>query len=494
MKDKVGYAALDLGTSRLRAGVFEPTDDGESFQVISDQPNDVRVASGGVARCSFKAQCSAIGKLLSALGVWTKSNGITHLHLGLCGQVSSLLRWDEQSNRPAEDEYPIWMDSTCLPAIRDMSKFWSKGGAQRMLGTCMPAVTTWLAVKARGHAQFQPEDRSTILQIQDAVFRRLTGKCFSHPSSQISLIHQDSWKYAPTVLKYVGLTTERLPRLDKHGTAVAIDAVRAEVGLSPTTVHAGVMDTHAALYGLFPEDGDGLLLTGTSEVLGVFESKAREEPPARMVRARLGDGWIVYGSSASGGNSVRWLVNSALGRNMDKDLERLSEAAAEIPPGCEGLTCLPYFGGERAPLWNSELSGSFVGLRTHHRDAHLLRALFEGIAFTRRQAAEALERPLPSRFLVAGGGAVNALWNKIRASVMNCPLDIMTVGDLALLGTIRHIMLKSGADDAPLRGLLASTRVKPDRQWAKIYEQRYVEFLKTQKMLGISSADGGARA
>lgn len=494
MSGKEGYAAFDLGTSRLRAGVFESDGNGERLRVISDQPNDVRIASGGVARCSFKTQCSAVGKLLSALGEWTKERGIKHLHLGLCGQVSSLLRWDEEANRPVEDEYPIWMDATCLPAIPDMVKFWGDGGAQRMLGTCMPAVTTWLAVKARGHALFKPDDRATILQIQDAIFRRLTGKCFSHPSSQISLVHQDSWKYAPAVLKHVGLTADRLPRLDKHGTAVALDALRSGAGLPPMTVYAGVMDTHAALHGLFPEDGDGLLLTGTSEVLGVFENAARKKPPERMVRARLGEGWIVYGSSASGGNSVRWLVTSALGRNMDGDLERLSKEAAEIPPGCDGLLCLPYFGGERAPLWNSELSGSFVGLRTHHRDAHLLRALFEGIAFTRRQAAEALERPLPARFLVAGGGAVNALWNKIRASVLNRPLDIMTVGDLALLGTIRHAMERSGADASPLRSLLSSTRVKPDRQWAKIYEQRYVEFLRTQKMLGISSSDGGARA
>ena len=482
-----GFAALDLGTSRLRAGVLDMSGAAPRLRVISDQPNTVDVAANGVARCSFGAQWSAVRELLRAIGAWCQTHQIHELHLGLCGQVSSLLRWDERTDAPMDDDYPIWMDTTCRDALKPMQEFFGKGGAEKMLGTCLPVVTTWLAVKARGHAQTHPNDKATVLQIQDAVFRRLTGNGLSHPSSQISLVHQDSWNYAPEVLNFVGLSVERLPKLDPHGHTAMLATLCTEFGLPPTTVHVGLMDTHAALFGLFPSDGDGLLLTGTSEVLGVFETQRRSTPPGRMVRARLGDGWIVYGSSASGGNSVKWLLTSALGRNMDADLDRLTHAAAELSPGCDGLICLPYFGGERAPLWNSELTGSFVGLRTHHRDAHLLRALLEGIAYTRRQAAEALERPIPQRFLVAGGGAANALWNRIRAAVLNRPLEIMTAGDLALIGSIRHAMNTVGADATPLKSLLASTRVDPDPITSEVYAEQYANFLLTQSLLGITT-------
>ena len=111
----------------------------------------------------------------------------------------------------------------------------------------------------------------------------------------------------------------------------------------------------------------------------------------------------------------------------------------------------------------------------------------EGIAFTRRQAAEALERPIPQRFLVAGGGAANALWNRIRASVLNRPLEIMTAGDLALIGCIRHAMATGGADATPLQSLLASTRVEPDPVSTEVYAEQYANFLLTHSLLGITT-------
>lgn len=484
MSMRVGFAALDLGTSRLRAGVFE---DGSHprLHIIADRPNAIRIAPGGVARCSFNSQWNAIRELMGELGEWSRGSGIQHLHLGLCGQVSSLLRWDNNTQAPADDDYAIWMDSTCQDALADTARFWNHGGAERMLGTCMPAVTTWLAVKARDHALRHPHDRSTIFQVQDATFLRLTGERLTHPSSQTSLVHQHSWTYSAEVLKFAGLSPDRLPELAPKGMARLLSAIQREAGLPDTTVHSGLMDTHAAFFGLFPEHGDGLLLTGTSEVLGVFESWPREQAPARMVRARLGEGWLVYGSSSSGGASVRWLMTSLLGRNLEGDLERLTKEAASIAPGSDGLNCMPYFGGERAPLWNSEATGSFLGLRTHHRDAHLLRALFEGIAFTRRQAAEALECPMPARFLMAGGGAANGLWNSIRAAVLNRPLEVMEIGELALIGSIRHAMTSAGIDTSPLRKLLHTMRVEPDAAMAASYQPLYSQFLANQNMLGI---------
>ena len=479
MSVREAFAALDLGTSRLRVGVFEDGSDGDPLQlrVIGDHANEVKLLPYGHALCSFKQQWTVIHALLTKLRDWASVRKIERLHLGVCGQVSSLLRWDDVKDEPLSDEYPIWMDSTCRDALADMTEFWGNGGAQRMLGTCMPAVTTWLAVKARDHVQKNPADCAAVLQIQDAVFRRLTGQRLSHPSSQISLVNQDSYEYSADVLKFVGLAPERLPTLAPRGSA----PLKASfIGFPETLVYAGLMDTHAAFYGLMPSDGDGLLLTGTSEVLGVFEKTPRAQPPARMVRARLGDGWIVYGSSTSGGGSVRWLVENVFGSTMLSASSIFAEADS-LPPGADGLFCLPYFAGERAPLWNSELTGSFVGLRTHHRQAHLLRALLEGIAFARRQAAEALERPMPQRILIAGGSASNALWNRIRASVLERPLDVMECGDVALLGCIRHAMEIAGADPAPLRKSLTCARVEPEGQWVASYERLYQQFLALQK-------------
>jgi sugar (pentulose or hexulose) kinase len=479
-------AAIDLGTSRIRLAVLEP--EGPRLAILADAANEVRFAPGGVARCRFSAQWTAVIGHLRALAEWCRGRGVDRLHIGLTGQVSSLLRWDDAAGAPAEDEYPIWMDQSCRESLPELTALWEGERGEALLGTCMPAATNWLAVKARDHARRNPDDRARILQLQDAVFLRLTGACLSHPSAQISLVDHRTLDYAPRMLAFLGLGRERLPTVTAAGQAALSASARAEFGLPPTTLHAGPQDTHAALLGLCPEDGDGLLLAGTSEIVGVYERAPRATAPRRMIRSRLGDGWIVYGSSASGGSSVGWLMNSALRRRSGDDLEALSREAEAVPAGCDGLLCLPYFGGERAPLWNSALSGSLLGLRLHHTDAHLLRAVLEGVAFARRQAAQALERELPSRFLAAGGGTANELWNRIRASVLGRPLAVMETADLALIGAMRHALRTLGGDDAPLRALLKTRTVAPDQDWVPIYRRAYRRFLAAQEF-GEPQAD-----
>ena len=67
----------------------------------------------------------------------------------------------------------------------------------------------------------------------------------------------------------------------------------------------------------------------------------------------------------------------------------LAEAAA-VPAGAGGLVFLPYLAGERAPLFDEEARGAFVGLTLGHGRAELARAVLEGAAFAMRSVAEPL--------------------------------------------------------------------------------------------------------
>ncbi len=488
------YAALDLGTSRIRVGVFVERPS-PAFVIVADRPNEVRIGNDGSARCDFAQQWRQVEELLRALGVWCREHRVERLHLGLCGQVSSLLRWDAAGDAPIGEDYPIWMDSTCRDSVGEFAKRWADGGAQADLGTCMLAATNWLAVKIHDHLA-KGGAPALYLQVQDAVFLRLTGACLSHPSSQVSLVDQVTLTYSDPLLRFIGIGigAAHLPRLDAAGAEPMRAKRQADFGLPPTVVHVGLQDTNAALHGMFAVDGDGLLLAGTSEIIGVYESAARPKPPARMVRTRLGSGWAIYGSSISGGSSVQWLMGTVLKRAGAGDLERLTDEAAALPPGADGLLCLPYLGGERAPLWDSRWSGAFIGLRAHHGDAHMFRALLEGVAMCRRQAAEALERPLPARFKMAGGGSANALWNRVRAAVLGRPIDVMSVADLSLLGSIRHAMEVSGRDDGALASLLSYQRVEPDPAWVAAYAEIYARFLRAQRALDPDSGTPAPRA
>jgi len=476
--------ALDLGTSRIRLGVAEGSP--ARLRILGDTPNQVIHGEGGLAHCRFSHYQHTVAAHLRALGSYCREAGVTEVRLGVTGQVSSLIAWDAQAGAPRQDSFPIWMDSTCAAAVPELSGLWDGAGATQLLGTCLPAASNWLAVKLRHalrHDATLARSADVFLQLQDALIQSLCGTTLTHPSAQISLVDHRTGQYAPGMLHFLGLEAARLPRIAAAGALPVERAQQAALGLPPTFLHVAPQDTHAALFGLAPRPGDGLLLAGTSEIVGVCEATRRGQPPGRMVQAPLGQGWMVYGSSASGGASLDWLMKSVLRRADHADLAALTAQAGLIGPGADGLTCLPYFSGERAPLWDNQLSGTLLGVRAHHTDAHLLRALLEGVAYARRQAAEALEVPLPARFLAAGGGTASALWNRIRASILERPLAVMDTPDLALIGATRWVMVGTGMDLERLAGLSAAQTVAPEAAWLPAYRAGYARFLACQHLL-----------
>ena len=71
-----------------------------------------------------------------------------------------------------------------------------------------------------------------------------------------------------------------------------------------------------------------------------------------------------------------------LAKRLGKDpYEVLTEIAAKVSPGSDGLLFHPYLAGERAPLWNANARGSFFGLGLHHKKEHLIRAVLEGVIY-----------------------------------------------------------------------------------------------------------------
>ncbi|MFB4475439.1 FGGY-family carbohydrate kinase, partial [Oceanobacillus caeni] len=123
-----------------------------------------------------------------------------------------------------------------------------------------------------------------------------------------------------------------------------------------------------------------------------------------------------------------------------KAYDILNEQAADIPAGSEGLIVLPYFMGERSPIWDSDAKGTIVGLSLAHTKAHIYRAFLEAVAFSLRDAMEATGEDLGEYILLAGGVTKSKLWRQIFADVTGypvvCPVNDVeaNMGDVMLAG------------------------------------------------------------
>ena len=99
--------------------------------------------------------------------------------------------------------------------------------------------------------------------------------------------------------------------------------------------------------------------------------------------------------------------------------------AASAPVGSDGLIVLPYFSGERTPIWSPNARAVLYGMSLKHTRNHFLRALMEGAALAlydnlvfMKEAGIYMKEPM----VVSEGGAKSDLWRQIVADVFGAPV------------------------------------------------------------------------
>jgi xylulokinase len=207
----------------------------------------------------------------------------------------------------------------------------------------------------------------------------------------------------------------------------------ARTGLAPgTPVVAGTVDANAGWVAAGAvEAGDTQLLMGTSGVMGVVQDTptfarglinyAHAANSRRM--------HTTAGALASCGGLIRYFRDQFGQLEMAAEAmagisayEILSAEARHVPPGSNGLIVLPYFMGERTPIWDPHARGVIFGLSLDHGRGHLVRALMEGAGYALRHnfeimQASGLKMNLP--LVLSEGGACNPLWRQIIADILN---------------------------------------------------------------------------
>ncbi len=73
-----------------------------------------------------------------------------------------------------------------------------------------------------------------------------------------------------------------------------------------------------------------------------------------------------FAGGATAGAIVKWFRNT-FGGEENNSYDVLNAMAEKIPAGSEGLVVLPYFMGERSPVWDSDAKGTIVDFPWHIR-------------------------------------------------------------------------------------------------------------------------------
>src|SRR6266702_1061613 len=211
--------------------------------------------------------------------------------------------------------------------------------------------------------------------------------------------------------------------------------VAAQTGLrADTPVVAGSADhIAAALAAGLTQDGDVLLKFGGAGDILYCAGHPEPDPHFYFDYHDIPGLTLISGCMATSGSLVKWFENTLAG---GMPLAALDSEAEAIPPGAGGIIALPYFLGEKTPIFDPEARGVFAGVMLHHTRAHLYRAILEavcyGFAHHLALLAEA-KRPI-RRICAADGGSRSKLWMQIAADVVDQPLQVVAGEAASALG------------------------------------------------------------
>ena len=160
------------------------------------------------------------------------------------------------------------------------------------------------------------------------------------------------------------------------------------------SVSASLIDAHSGALGVLQASVDSsssscrlALIAGTSNCHMMLIPECKFVPGVwgPYESAILPGEFLLEGGQTSAGSTIDWLVN------LTKSTFAELESKAQNLPALTDLLCIPDFHGNRSPLANPLLRGSFHNLAIHSAAEELFLSIIQGLAMGTRMIIEQIE-------------------------------------------------------------------------------------------------------
>ena len=329
------------------------------------------------------------------------------------------------------------------------------------------------------------------LDCKDYLIYKTTGKyitskdCASATWMLDTRLGKEDW--SPQILKWVGLTKDKLPKVKNsteivgHLTKDAAREMNLKKGIS---VVNGAGDVASAVVG---SGAVGLrevhLYIGTSGWIVAPVEKRITSIKYYMGSILSADPkkYNLIGEQEVAGEAYKWLQEKIFDQYNYKEMD---EFAAKSPAGSKKLIFLPWLFGERCPLNDSTIRGGFFNLSLEHGKEEILRSAMEGVAYHVRWMLEGLENLIGEikEINIIGGGAKSNTWCQIFADVTSKQINQIEKPQEATsrgAGLIATVALGIHKNIGDVKNYVPIKKVfVPKKENKSVYETLYPMFKK----------------
>lgn len=431
------FMAVDLGTSFIKAGIYDPQ--GRCVTAAEAKTAAQRVGAGGFIQ-SGDMLLAAVLKCMrrSAQGLGAPGRIAA---VAFTGQMAGVIGTDE--NWKDITSWSCSLDTRYLPWAKAMAEIY-RGHAGEISGTCAPLM----APKIAWLREEFPEEAAKVskyMLLSSYILGRLGGQKAEGAVIDDSLI---GWtgladlcarQWSGELCRLFDIDRELLPRIVSSDTVCGYltEEAAGETGLFPgTPLVIGAGDKVAGCIGAgIRKPGDMVFEAGSYGGFScVVEDYRRNRTRNYYDGICCPEGFLAHKYIPGSGMALGWFLEQFGGSDSFEEMEK---KAACLEIGCGGLMAIGLLGGSAMPF-DSSLKGMWMGFDLSHRTEHFYRALLESysydLALTIDSVEEAYPELEPQGLTMTGGGAKSALWAQMIADVTGKTVYRRRSNDASLRG------------------------------------------------------------
>ena len=395
----------------------------------------------------------------------------------------------------------LWCDGR---AGKIVDRLHAQGIARQAFDICGTSVFTgsqapqllWL----RENEPEALEKAHVIFHAKDWLFYKLTGLITSDETDEsLTMLRMTTRQYDPELFRIFGINHlySKFPTVKptQENVGTLLPQVAGDLDLPKgTLVGSGPMDVAACALGTGAiEHGQASSILGTAGIHQVIMEQPILEP--RMVGMTLCHGipgrWIRMLAAMTATPNLDWFLKelgsgfSVEARDAGTELyEHVERVVNSVPAGSDGALFHPYLfpGGERGPFVKPSARASFTGLNLNHTSKHLLRAVYEGVAFATLDCYRHM--PIdPQMVFLSGGGAKSPVWCQIVADCLGKTVKVPEGSQFGAKGAAINVGIALGmyknAQDGVARSVRTARVYDPNPSNTRLYHQLYEVYRQT---------------
>ncbi|MGE6486978.1 gluconokinase [Paenisporosarcina sp. NPDC076898] len=438
---------VDIGTTSTKAVLFT-----ESGEIIHQENNGYPLHTPDISTAEqnpeeiFQAVVKSISNVMKLSGIAQEEL----LFISFSSAMHSVIAIDE--NDQPLTQCITWADNRSEAWARKIKKELNGHEVYKRTGTPIHPMSP--LSKIAWIVNDRPELAAKVkkyIGIKEYVFKKFFDRYVVDHSlaSAMGMMNLKNLDWDEEALQIAGVTSEQLSELVPT-TTIFSDCnpkFAKKLGISPQTAFViGASDGVLSNIGVNAiGKGEVAVTIGTSGAIRTVIDRPQTDEKGRIFCYALTEKhWVIGGPVNNGGMVLRWIrdefasseVETAKRLGIDP-YEVLTKIAERVRPGADGLLFHPYLAGERAPLWNPDVRGSFFGLTMSHKKEHMIRAALEGVIYNLYTVflalLEVMDEPVV-RIQATGGFARSDVWRQMMADIFDLEVVVPESYESSCLG------------------------------------------------------------